>query len=739
MLTGRYNASVETVTGVIERVAFHNAENGFAVLRVVPREGKDLITVVGHVPQITEGELIEATGEWVENRTHGTQFKAEQLRVLPPQSREGIERYLASGLIKGIGAHTAKQIVLAFGERTLTILDEQPEELRKVKGIGKRRLEQILASWREQRAVRHIVIFFQDLGVPAVRAMRIYRTYGPQTLDIVRANPYQLANDVPGFGFPTADALAQRLGISRASPMRAQAALRHVLQELSAQGHCGFPEGGAVARTATLTGIDYETVADAVELGRQKGELVRETGGEEPWLYFKPLYVAEVGVAQALKTLREGRHPLPPLDVERALHWVEDKMGLQLSHSQAEAIRQALTQKVLVITGGPGVGKTTLVRGLLEIAALKNLRCALCAPTGRAAKRLSETTGREARTIHRLLEFDPLQGGFNRHRRNPLEVDLLIVDETSMVDIPLMNHLLAAVPQAACLVLVGDVDQLPSVGPGTVLADIIRSAAVAVARLTHVFRQAEHSWIVRAAHSVNGGEQPLSAPPHSTHSAEGEGKGEGGDFYFVEAQTPEIILARILTMVRERIPARFGLDPLRDIQILTPMNRNDLGTIALNSRLQEALNPRNSKPQIERLNGTFRVGDKVIQTVNNYQKDVFNGDVGRISYIDVEEQEVVVDYDSGPLKYDFPELEELALAYALTVHKSQGSEYPAVIVPLHMQHSILLQRNLLYTAITRGKKLVVLVGQRQALARAVSRQDTTRRYSALCRRLRESS
>jgi exodeoxyribonuclease V alpha subunit len=423
--------------------------------------------------------------------------------------------------------------------------------------------------------------------------------------------------------------------------------------------------------------------------------------------------------------LREGDHPLPALDVDAALQWVEKRMGLELAATQRDAIAQATRQKVLVVTGGPGVGKTTIVRGILEVFSAKGLRCALCAPTGRAAKRLTETTGCEAKTIHRLLEFDPSLGGFKRDAANPLDCDLLVMDEASMVDVVLAYQLVRAVPARACLVLVGDVDQLPSVGPGTVLRDLIASKVVPVARLTQIFRQAGQSWIVRAAHAVNQGEMPESAPAGS------------GDFYFVEAATPEAILDRIVTMVRERIPSRFGLDPLRDVQVLTPMNRSELGARNLNARLQEVLNPPRGGLQVQSLGRTFRAGDKVLQTQNNYQREVFNGDVGRIRRIDEAEREIVVDFDGKEVAYDFGELDELAQAFAMTVHKAQGSEYPAVVMPLHPQHFLMLQRNLLYTALTRGKRLVVLVGSRKALETAVSRQDTGRRYSALCRRLQD--
>jgi exodeoxyribonuclease V alpha subunit len=720
----------ETLSGIIERVTFHNADSGFAVLRVQVTGRRDLVTVVGHLPSVVAGEYVEASGDWTQDREHGLQFKAAELRTTPPHTLAGIEKYLSSGLVKGIGPHYARKIVEVFGERTLAVIDESPAFLKEVKGIGPRRLQRIRESWKEQKAVRSIMVFLQSHGVGTARAVRIYKQYGDQAIDLVRANPYRLATDIWGVGFQSADQLAERLGIDRSSPLRARAALRYVLQKLSGEGHCGFPEAGVVEQTTALTGIDAAVVTAAVEAERAEGDLVRETlptaEGEDTWLYLKPLFLAEVGVARALGGLKDGGHPLPALNVETALKWVESKMGLELAPAQRSAIHLATTCKVLVVTGGPGVGKSTIVRGILEVFAAKGLRCALCAPTGRAAKRLGEITGRDARTIHRLLEYDPALGGFKRDRHNHLDLDLLIVDEASMVDVVLMYQLLRAVPAWACVVLVGDVDQLPSVGPGTVLADVIASGAVPVVRLTEIFRQAGQSWIVRAAHQVNQGEMPEPAPP-----------GRPSDFYIVEADTPETVLDRIITLVKDRIPARFGLDPFKDVQVLTPMNRSDLGARNLNSRLQEVLNPGRGGPEVQRFGWTFRTGDKVLQTVNNYQKEVFNGDIGRVSRIDPLEQELMVDYDGKPVLYDFGELDELTLAYSLTVHKSQGAEYPAVVIPLHTQHFLMLQRNLLYTGITRGKKLVVLVGSRKALAAAVQRQDTARRYTALCHRLKQ--
>jgi exodeoxyribonuclease V alpha subunit len=716
----------EKLSGIIERVTFHNPDTGFVVLRAQARGRRGLVTVVGNLPSAVAGEYFEATGEWVFDREHGEQFKAAELRCTPPHTAQGIEKYLGSGLVKGIGPHFAKKIVAVFGERTLQVIDESPSFLKEVKGIGAKRIQLIRESWHEQRAVRDIMVFLQSHGFGAARAVRIYKTYGDQAVELVRANPYRLATDIWGVGFKTADDLADRLGVDRHSPLRARAALRFVLQELSHEGHVGYPEEEVVAKTVEMTQIPREIVAEAVEAERQAGDVVREPGGDVPWLYLKPLFLAELGVARCLTKLREGGHPLPALDLDQALAWVEAKMGVELAVKQREAITQATREKVLVITGGPGVGKTTIVRGLLEIFSARRQRVALCAPTGRAAKRLSETTGREAKTIHRLLEFDPAFGGFKRDANQRLDLDLLVVDEASMVDVVLMNQLVRAVPNHACLVLVGDVDQLPSVGAGRVLGDVIASGTVPVVRLTEIFRQAGQSWIVRAAHAVKNGELPQSAPPNQ------------GDFYFVEANDPATVLDRILALVRDRIPHRFGLDPFRDVQVLTPMNRTELGSQALNLRLQEALNPPRGGAEVERFGWKFRAGDKVLQTQNNYKKDVFNGDIGRVREIDPAARELVVDFDGRNVVYDFGELDELSLAYCITVHKGQGAEYPAVVMPLHTQHFVMLQRNLFYTGITRGKRLVVVVGTRKALEMAVQRQDMSQRCSALARRLQEA-
>ncbi|QXE85393.1 ATP-dependent RecD-like DNA helicase [Geomonas nitrogeniifigens] len=715
--------AVERISGSLERVTFHSEETGFCVLRVKVSGHRELVTVTGSAASITPGEFLECTGSWHNDRTHGMQFKAEHLKVVPPTTLEGIEKYLGSGMVHGIGHHFAKVLVQAFREEVFDVIENRPERLLELPGIGRKRMEAVASAWVEQKAIREIMVFLQSNGLGTARAVRIYKSYGNEAIFKVTENPYRLALDIHGIGFKTADALAANLGVARDSMIRAQAGVRHVLQELSASGHCAAARSDLAQSAASLLDIPVAVIEAAIDAEIAEQNLVAEPIAGRPCLFLAPLHRAEVGVAGSLSRLCNGAPPWGGIVAEEAIPWVESHNGITLSQSQRDAIRLALKSKVVVVTGGPGVGKTTLVNSILAIIRSRELRVTLCAPTGRAAKRLTESTGIEAKTIHRLLEFDPQSFGFKRDRENPLATDLLVMDEASMVDVVLMNKLLPAVPDHAGVIIVGDVDQLPSVGPGCVLADIIDSGAVATVRLTEIFRQAAGSKIIVNAHRINRGELPL----------QDEGK-ELADFYFIPAASAEDIHGKLLQVITERIPKRFGFDPVRDIQVLTPMNRGGLGTGSLNAELQGVLNGK-AEPRVTRFGTGFAPGDKVIQTVNNYEKEVFNGDIGRIVEVHQEEGTLSVDFDERLVEYQFGELDEVSLAYATSIHKSQGSEYTAVVIPLSMQHYTMLERNLIYTAVTRGKKLVVVIGEAKALAMAVRTNKSQRRMTDLARRI----
>jgi exodeoxyribonuclease V alpha subunit len=717
-------AAAGTLEGVLERITYVNEENAWSVVRLDVPGKKELVTVVGNLLGVQPGENLRLRGTWVMDRKYGEQFKAEGYVTVKPATLVGIEKYLGSGLVRGIGKVMAKRLVEQFALSTLEVIEQQPERLREVDGIGPVRSARIAKAWTEQKQIKDVMVFLQSHGVSSTFAIKIFKRYQDRSIAVVKENPYRLAVDIFGIGFKTADKIAARLGIAPTSPERAQAGVLHVLGELSNEGHVFYPRPQLTEAAAALLEVPPGVVDGAVNALAEAGLVVVTpvAGNDGTAVYLASLHRAESGAAELVRGLLGRAVRTIPIDVDRAIAWFEERRKITLAPEQREAIRRAVTSKVLVVTGGPGTGKTTLVNGIIQILEKKGRRILLAAPTGRAAKRMTETTGREARTLHRLLEFDPKTMSFQRDRERPLEADLVIVDEASMLDTVLAYNLLKAVPAACQLVLVGDVDQLPSVGPGNVLQDVIRSGAVDVVRLAHIFRQAEASLIVVNAHRVNHGEMPKLPPV-----------GASADFFFVEKEEPEDVLETVKRLVKDRIPRKFGLDAAREVQVLTPMHRGLLGASSLNAELQALLNPQG--PSVVHGTRLFRVGDKVMQIRNNYDLEVFNGDIGSIEAIDDENRTVSVVFDGREVAYDRADLDELVLAYACSIHKSQGSEYPCVVLPVHTQHYVMLQRNLLYTGITRARKLVVLVGSRRALAIAVKNDRTAARFTQMAARL----
>ncbi len=720
--------------GHIERVSFVNEENGYTVARVKVPGRREPVTVVGNMMNPTPGEKVRMKGEWTNHPRFGEQFRFAFCESAVPATVYGIEKYLGSGLIKGIGPVMARRMVEKFGEATLEIIEGESERLLEVEGIGEKRIAMIRKAWEEQREIRAIMLFLQSHGVSAAYAARIFRQYGNAAVAVVQENPYRLATDIFGIGFLTADRIAEKMGFARDSRLRAEAGILYVLHELADEGHVCYPAGPLIEKCREILEIDREIITAALEAAAGERQVVIEEGSAFPGappevfmdrvVYLAKYHLSETQAAARLKTLLGTPSALRPIEEEKALAWVQEKLSLQLAENQVEAIRAAVSHKVLVITGGPGTGKTTIINAIIRILSASGAKILLAAPTGRAAKRMSEATGREAKTIHRLLEFSPQKGGFQKDETSPLDCQALIVDEASMIDLILMHYLLKAIPATATFILVGDGDQLPSVGAGRVLNEVIESGCVPVVELREIFRQARESAIILNAHRINRGELPRLQTSHDRLE----------DFYYVEQEDPEKVLELIVRLVKERIPQRFGLDPLEDVQVLTPMHRGLVGAGNLNSVLQEALNP--GEEGLQRGGRLYRVGDKVMQIRNNYDREVYNGDIGRIVRLDPELQEATLSFDGREVVYDYGDLDEIILSYAVSVHKSQGAEYPAVVLPLLMQHYMLLQRNLLYTAVTRGKKLVVIVGARKALAIAVRNNKTGQRFTLLGQRLR---
>ncbi|MCB0614224.1 MAG: ATP-dependent RecD-like DNA helicase [Lewinellaceae bacterium] len=712
---------MDEIHGYIERITFQSPENGFTVARLKERGKRELTAIVGPMPSVQAGESVVCRGRWREDPNYGLQFQVESYEVEAPQSLQGIKKYLGSGLVKGIGPVFAERIVEYHREKTLDIIDGQPDALLDIDGIGPKRLERIKSCWKEQKSIRELMLFLQGYGISPTYAQKVFKTYGDDSRRVIEENPYQLARDVWGIGFKTADQTARKLGIDSQSDIRIDAGVEYVLSRLANEGHTCYPREAFLERARELLEVDSERIEARLEFIEQEARIVIQPleyqGEVAPFIWLKAFFTSEQGIARELRRLLDNPPAVLYSQPELGLQAAEAQMGIRLAPNQREAVTSSLKEKMHIITGGPGTGKSTIIKAILSIAGPGGGRILLAAPTGRAGKRMAEITGREASTIHSLLEYDFSIGGFRRSRDNPLDCNLLIIDEASMVDTMLMYSLLKAAPCHARLLLVGDVDQLPSVGAGSVLQDLIRSGRLPVTRLTDIFRQAARSKIITNAHRINAGEFPDIRVDKT------------GDFFFIEENDPERIAQAITGLVQHRLPKTYGFDPLRDIQVLSPMNRGVIGNRNLNHLLQRTLNPSNEP--LVKMGRTFHTKDKVMQVQNNYDKEVFNGDVGYIKRIDRIEQQVIVEIDGRPIPYDFADLDQLVLAYSVSIHKYQGSECPCVVLPLHTTHYMMLFRNLLYTGITRGKRLVVVIGSKQALSIAVRNKQAGERFTGL--------
>ncbi|HHY06468.1 MAG TPA: ATP-dependent RecD-like DNA helicase [Clostridia bacterium] len=710
---------MEKLNGIVERITYVNEENGFSVIKIKVKGQSELVTVVGNIAFVNIGAVVELEGEWSFNSKYGQQFKVNSCVEKIPATVAGIERYLGSGLIKGIGPVNAKRIVKKFKEDTIQIIEEEPERLSEVEGIGPKRVEMIKDAWLEQKEIKNVMLFLQEHEVSVAYAVKIYKTYGNASISVVKENPYRLADDIWGIGFKIADKIATKLGFEQNSYVRCRAGLIYVLNQVANEGHCFAFREQLLQEAVEMLEIEQVLLEKALE-DMLKEEIIVQEGEDK--FYLPSFYYSEVGVAKRIKEIMVTKKPFAFSNIETIIKEIQRENNIVYDQVQLEAIKVACDSKFMVLTGGPGTGKTTTTLAIIRVLEKMQAKILLAAPTGRAAKRLSEATGREARTLHRLLEYKPPHG-YEKDFGNPLDGDVLIVDEMSMVDIVLMYNLLKAVPNKAMVVLVGDMDQLPSVGPGNVLRDIINSGVVKVVKLTRIFRQAQGSRIITNAHKINKGHFPYLKG------------GRKSDFFFIEESEPLSIVEQIKGLCAHRLPTYYAVDPIDDIQVLTPMQRGVIGVRNLNEVLQEALNP--AKTQVTYGGIKYKLNDKVMQIKNNYDKNIFNGDIGRIVALDQEEKKVLVRFDQQVVNYDVAELDEVVLAYATTIHKSQGSEFKIVVAPIVTQHFIMLQRNLLYTCVTRAKKVMVLLGTKKALAIALKNNKVELRNTMLEARLTE--
>jgi len=723
------NDSNITIEGVLDKIIYVNDENDYTVGILINSDTKEEITIVGNMIGINPGESLKIEGKWETNPRYGKQIKVFSYQPILPKNLEAIEKYLSSGMIKGIGTEYAKRIVSRFGENTLDVLDNEPERLSDVSGIGEKRQETIIKAWAEQKHIRELMIFLHSHNISATFASKIFKKYGNTAISIIRDNPYILSYDIQGIGFKTADKMAMSLGIEPDSINRVEAGILYILVGLTEEGHCYYPYEPLIAKCVEMMSVDEGLVSEGImHLKKRRQIEVEEMPSNEVAVYPKSLYISEKSAAERFVDIVKSKKELPEINIEKAISWFEIKHKMKLSNNQKSALEKVLKGIPIVITGGPGTGKTTLIRAIVEIFEAKGVKVLISAPTGRAAKKIEEMTSRPASTIHRMLKYNKYNGKFIFNIDNPLDCDVLIVDEISMLDIVLANHLFKAVKPSANIVLIGDVDQLPSVGPGNFLKDVIDSKIIDVIRLNVIFRQSQQSKIIANAHCVNKGEMPNLKSKERIYAFPTK-----EDFYFISREEPDELLDTIIFLVSERIPQRFGYNPLEDIQVITPVNKGVLGSTNLNVHLQRVLN----KETLTIIKGSkmFKIGDRIMQSVNNYDKNVFNGDIGRIIEINYEEHNVIVKYDEQTVFYDFEELDELMLSYAITVHKSQGCEFKAVVMPVHTQHFRMLQRNLLYTGITRAKELMCLVGNAKAVQIAVKNNYVSKRYTGLVHRL----